>query len=193
MSFMVRLLCEDSRRQGEFAFEKLLIQMLCDRLECQPWDPRIKGRIHTVPLNGAPNVMKECDADRMFRDGIPVVALYDEDQLCTLFDLDHRWCRRRLYQAVVQRSKHPGQLAVVLLRFKMETVLAAICEHTSIDPEIEAQAIAHKRLNARDIILARAAAPSPAGKALRSAVLATPAPGQSLAYLLDKLVTRLPR
>ncbi len=192
----VKLLCEDSRNGSEgYVFEELVVWLLCDRLGCDPWDPRIRGRIQAVPRNGASNVKKDCALERNFRDALHVVALYDEDKIHQLFPSG---CRKQIAQHAVLQSPFTAQLTVVLLRRNLETVLELICAHVDIDPVVRAQAIERKRLNERDLILKRAIGTTSAARSVREHLVAAARLGSEratpegpLRYLVARLLGHL--
>ena len=166
----------------------LVKQCVCDRLKLDPWSLKT---IAAVPRNGNGNVYKDCASQppKIGRDGSFVVAVYDYDHVRDMkqLGLPRAACKRDTREALLKACPWRERLVVVFLDRNIETIIEAICacDPTLATEDQRRRALVNKDLNARDIILRAASAPTPARLALRNCVFQRV---PSLQYLVDKLV-----
>jgi hypothetical protein len=184
----VTILYEDQALEGEvknYGPHMLVRQLVCDRLSVNYWELK---QLEGVPKKGASKLRAECCSIRpkFGRDGRFVFAVYDADKVREQVKLPTTACKPQVKRVLQGESPLGDKLIVVLLEINMETVIEAIfaCDPT-IPPEQRTDAVRRKSLNARDILLKRAALPTAEGRRLRDCVIeAVP----SLDYLVRKLV-----
>jgi len=189
----VTVLYED-QAQGDikhYGPHELVMQCVCDRLRVDRW--KLKT-LRGVPRNGNGNLYKDCTREppKLGRDGGFVVAVYDFDRVREMkqLSLHAMACKSETRDALLKKCPWRDRLVVVFLDRNIETVIEAICDCDPglSTPEQRTRALVKKDLNARDIILGAASAPTPAGLALRNRVFERV---PSFGYLVDKLVAIL--
>lgn len=187
MSRKVTILYED-KVQGkvhEYGPHALVKQCVCDRLNLSPWEMK-----HLIPnpRNGNGNIRRDCaqTPPKIAPGGGFVFAVYDDDRVRGLVGLAVTACKVDVKARLLQECPWRDRLRIVFLEKNLETVLRALrdCDRSISSDDQWSKAIDRKDLNARDIILRAAAAPSPGPRRLRECALREV---PSLSYLVNKL------
>lgn len=190
MTRPVTILYEDSAADGalkDYGPHLLVRQCVGDLLGKSPWELK---QLEGLPKNGASKIRNECRRfpPQIGRDGRVVVAVYDADKIHRETRLPAAACKGQIKEALRVGCSWQERLVVVLLERNIESVVEAVraCAPAIVADEVWGQAVDRKNLNARDVVLRRAA--SPPERALRECVLQRV---PSLAYLVHKLVVAL--
>jgi len=108
------------------------------------------------PLKGAGNLLRACrdEIDLIAADGRLVVAVFDDDKIRGQLKLPRRASEERVLKEILKGCRAPDQLAVILLKDNMESVIdaAGVCAPTIDKKRIE-RASKNKDLLERDAIL----------------------------------------
>jgi hypothetical protein len=124
----------------------------------------MNGERHTIegalkdgrPLKGAGNLLRACrdEIDLIAPDGRRVVAVFDDDKIRGQLKLPRSASAERVHKEILKGCRAPKQLAVILLKDNMESVIdaAGLCAPTIDKKRIE-RASKDKDLLERDAIL----------------------------------------
>jgi hypothetical protein len=166
VSAAVYILYEDSRAgdRPEYGPHDLVVQCVCDRLGCMPW--QLRPKLEARPLNSNSKVREHCRGrlfDRLVCSGGVVVAVYDDDKIRHIVNLPRALvniCKQQIVPELKKDCPRPGLLQVVLLHRNIETLIGVVADLAPAGkfPEhILALAIEKKDRNQRDRILKFAA------------------------------------
>jgi hypothetical protein len=182
----VTILYEDSAADGDvrnYGPHRLVVQCVADRLGVQAWELRT---LTPVPKRSASKLRNECKRipARFGRDGSWIIAVYDSDRIRPGLGLDSSCCKALVRERLRDECAWGEHLGVVLLERNVESLIEAVqrCSPTLVDEGTWKAALA-KKLNARDIVLGKAAKPPQVQ--IRACVLREV---PSLAYLIEVII-----
>jgi hypothetical protein len=159
----VTILYEDRRGdRKEFGLHDFVCQCVVDRCNLHESLDEVRNNLlGCVPVKGSGNLRKRCQQDlkRLADRNMRVFAVFDEDQVSRLVNLQGTPCRPLVCKCLATDCHPADKLEIVLIRKNIETVMATIRDSnlTTIPAQTFEAAIGKKQRPMRDRVFSHCA------------------------------------